>query len=116
MFCDLYSEVGVGCMLDKKAEEWFHLEHVLFWSNLSRLNGLLIILNISLFFLTGLVAKGYYYTCYSLLGLGVVGIGLLIPTVYVRSVKYYCTFVLVELVAIYFLVSSIIFWVRQNSA
>jgi len=29
----------------------------------------------TLFFLTGLVAKGYYYTCYSLLGLGLVGGG-----------------------------------------
>ena len=76
-------------MADKKAEEWFHSEHILFWSNLSRLNRLLIILNISLFFLTGLVAKGYYYTCYSLLGLGLVGVGLLILTVYVLSIKYY---------------------------
>ena len=41
-------------------------DHVLLWGNLSRLNGLLIILNISMFFLTGLVAQGYYYTFYSL--------------------------------------------------
>lgn len=100
---------------DKKAEQWFRAEHVLFWSNLSRLNGLLIILNISLFFLTGLVAKGYYYTCYSLLGLGLVGVGMLIPTKLVRNIVYYWLFIVVELIAIYFLVTSIIFWIRQSS-
>ncbi|MGB3212305.1 MAG: hypothetical protein WBB19_16505 [Desulforhopalus sp.] len=63
-----------------KSKEWFGAEHVLFWSNLSRLNGLIIILNISLFFLTGLVAQGYYYTFYSMVCLGTVGFGMIIPT------------------------------------
>lgn len=106
---------GMEPIADKKAEQWFRAEHVLFWSNLSRLNGLLIILNISLFFLTGLVAKGYYYTCYSLLGLGLVGVGMLVPTKLVRNVVYYWLFIVVELTAIYFLVTSIIFWIRQSS-
>lgn len=100
---------------NKKADEWFSIEHVLFWSNLSRLNGLLIILNISLFFLTGLVAKGYYYTCYSLVGLGLVGVGLLVPTKLVRNVKYYWLILVVEFFAIYFLVTSIVYWIRQSS-
>lgn len=106
---------SIKCDGDKKAAEWFHADHSLFWSNLSRLNGLLIILNISLFFLTGLVAKGYYYTCYSLVGLGLVGVGLLVPTKLVRNIKYYWLFIVVEFVAIYFLVTSIIFWIRQSS-
>ena len=103
------------CIGDIKTVEWFRAEHILFWSNLSRLNGLLIILNISLFFLTGLVAKGYYYTCYSLVGLGLVGVGLLVPTKLVRNIKYYWLFLVVEFVAIYFLVTSIIYWIRQSS-
>ena len=73
---------------DKKAIACFSFEHVLFWSNLSRLNGLLIILNISMFFLTGLVAKESYYTFYAMVGLGLVGVGMLVPTDLVRNVKY----------------------------
>lgn len=34
----------------------FDADHVNFWSNLSRLNNLMVIMNISMFFLTGLVA------------------------------------------------------------
>jgi len=103
----------MGYTIYQKAKETFHVEHVLFWSNLSRLNGLLIILNISMFFLTGLVAKGYYYTCYSLIGLGLVGIGMLFPTKLVKSLGYYWFFLVVELTAIYFLVVSIVYWIRQ---
>jgi hypothetical protein len=44
----------------------FDIDHVIFWSNLCRLNNLLVIMNISMFFLTGLVAKGYFYTFYFL--------------------------------------------------
>lgn len=40
----------------------FKADHVNFWSHLSRFNNLLVIMNISMFFLTGLVARGYYYT------------------------------------------------------
>lgn len=98
----------------EKARQAFVAEHVLFWTNLSRLNGLLIILNISMFFLTGLVAEGYYYTCYSLAGLGLVGIGMLVPTQLVKRLWYYWVFVVVELIAAYFLVASIVYWMRQG--
>ena len=40
----------------------FDTDHANYWSNLSRINNLLVIMNISMFFLTGLVAKGYFYT------------------------------------------------------
>jgi len=75
----------------------------------------LIILNISLFFLTELVTRqGYYYTFFSLLCLGVVAIGLLIPLGLVNRLWYYCIFLFAELVAIYFLTASIWFWVGTN--
>lgn len=38
----------------KNRDAAFAADHVLFWTNLSRLNGVLVILNISMFFLTGL--------------------------------------------------------------
>lgn len=49
----------------EEAKNMFDIEHATYWSNLSRLNNLLVIVNISMFFLTGLVAKGHFYTCYS---------------------------------------------------
>jgi len=51
-----------------KLHEGFLRDNENYWANLSRLNNLLIILNISLFFLTELVTKeNYYFTFYTLL-------------------------------------------------
>jgi hypothetical protein len=86
-----------------------------YWSNLSRSNNLLVIMNISMFFLTGLVAKGYFYTCYSVVCLGGVGMGVLIPTTLIRRLWYYWTFLVVELSGVYFLVASVIYWVKHGS-
>lgn len=89
--------------------------HAVFWGNLSRLNNLLVIMNISMFFLTGLVAKGYYYTFYSLICLGCVGVGLIIPTIWIKRLWYYGAFLIIELLGIYYLVASIIYWVQNGS-
>ncbi len=43
----------------EKLQHAFDTDHVNYWSNLSRINNLLVIMNISMFFLTGLVLKGY---------------------------------------------------------
>ncbi|MDX2451059.1 hypothetical protein [Desulfosarcina sp.] len=93
----------------------FDTDHVNYWSNLSRINNLLVIMNISMFFLTGLVAKGYFYTCYSLVCLGAVGMGVLVPTTMIRNLWYYWIFLVVELSGLYFLVASVIFWVKHGS-
>ncbi len=93
----------------------FTADYVLFWTNLSRLNGLLVILNISMFFLTGLVNRGYYYTCYSLVALSVVGLGGLLPTQLIRNIWYYLCYLLFEAVGVYFLVVSIIYWIRHGA-
>jgi len=80
------------------------------------LNGLCVeIMNISMFFLTGLVAKGYFFTCYSLVCLGAVGMGVLVPTTMIRNLWYYWIFLVVELSGLYFLVASVIFWVKHGS-
>ena len=67
-----------------------------------------------MFFLTGLVAQGYFYTFYSLICLGVVGIGSLVPTALIRKLWYYWLFLLVELVGLYFFVASLVYWVENG--
>ena len=67
-----------------------------------------------MFFLTGLVAQGYFYTFYSLICLGVVGIGSLVPTALIRKLWYYWLFLLVELAGLYFFVASLIYWVENG--
>ncbi len=88
---------------------------VIFWSNLARVNNLLVIMNISMFFLTGLIAQGYYFTFISLTCLGVVGVGVLIPTPLIKSLWYYLVFLFIELFGLYFLVISIVYWVRTGA-
>lgn len=98
-----------------KLESAFDADHVNFWSNLSRLNNLMVILNISMFFLTGLVAKGYFYTFYSLICLAVVGVGVLVPTTLIRRLGYYWIFLVIELIGLYYLVASVVYWVQNGS-
>ena len=54
----------------EKLQHMFDADHVNYWSNLSRINNLVVIMNISMFFLTRLVTRGYFYTCFSLVCLG----------------------------------------------
>ena len=98
-----------------KQSSAFTADYALFWTNLSRLNGLLVILNISMFFLTGLINHGYYYTCYSLASLSVVGLGGLLPTSLIRNILYYLCFLFFELIGVYFLLVSIIYWIRYGA-
>jgi hypothetical protein len=83
---------------------------------LSRLNNLIVIMNISMFFLTGLVAKGYFYTFYSLICAGIVGVGVLIPTTLIRRLWYYWFFLVVELIGLYYLIASVAYWVNNGSS
>jgi hypothetical protein len=93
----------------------FEKQMVIYWANLSRTTNLLILLNISLFFVTELVTKkGYYYTYYSLFLLLIVKVGLLMPFGLLNRLWYYCIYLIVEIIAIYFLLSSILFWVITN--
>ena len=86
------------------------------WAHLSRLTNLLIILNISLFFLTDLVIKfGYYYTFYSLLFLTIAAAGPLLPIGLLNRLWYYLVFLLSECIGIYFLVVSVWYWINRSS-
>ncbi len=89
--------------------------HSLYWMNLSRFTALMIILNISLFFVTELVTRqGYFYTYFSLLALLAVEAALLIPVGLLEKLWYYGACLLIEIVALYFLISSVWFWVSMN--
>jgi len=93
----------------------FENKSIIYWSNLDRTSNLLIILNFSLFFVSELVIKqGYYYTYFSLFCLAIVKIGLLLPVGLLGKIWYYIIFLILEFVAIYFLASSVWFWVVTN--
>ncbi len=78
----------------QRVREDFATHDALYWGNLARLNNLVVVLNVSLFFVTELVTShGYYYTFFSLLGTAVVYVGLLLPLGFVRSLPYYLFFI-----------------------
>ena len=99
--------------------EWFAESYkkylIIFWSNLSRLNNLFIILNISMFFLSGLVSSGYTYTFYSISCFLVVAILTILPIACVGRLWDYLLNVFIELVGIYFFIASIAYWVHTGA-
>ncbi len=104
----------MGQGMYSKIDESFRNYKVIFWANLSRLNNLLIIVNITMFFLSGLVAQGYYYTFYSISCFAFVAILTIIPGPFISRLWFYLLNLLIEFVGIYFLVASIIYWVRAG--
>lgn len=92
----------------------FVSDHAVYWNNLSRLNNLLVIMNVSMFFLTGLISEGYYFTFYSLILLGIVAIGCIMPSHWIQKIWYYSMFMIAEIAGIYFLAASIVFWVQHS--
>ena len=98
-----------------KIEMSYEKHMVIYWANLSRFNNLMIILNISMFFLSGLVSRGYYYTFYSIGCCFLVAILAIIPLSFINRLWFYLVNLLVEFVGIYFLAASIIYWVRSGA-
>jgi len=88
---------------------------VIYWANLSRINNLMIILNISMFFLSGLVSMGYYYTFYSIGCCFLVAILTVIPLPFINRLWFYLVNLLMEIIGIYFLTTSIVYWVRHGA-
>ena len=68
-----------------------------------------------MFFLSGLVARGYYYTFFSLGCFSVVAILTILPVTLVSRLWFYLFNLLFELVGIYFLIASIIYWVNTGA-
>jgi hypothetical protein len=88
---------------------------IIFWSNLSRLNNLFIILNISMFFLSGLVSRGYTYTFYSVSCFLIVAIVTILPVGFVGRLWFYLLNLFIEFVGIYFFIASIAYWVETSA-
>lgn len=98
-------------ILCRKYAEQYPVLH----GNLSRFTGLLIMLNVTLFFVTGAVVyEGYYYTFYSLGLLAVVEALLIIPHGLFDRLWFYALTLLVEAVALYFFTSSVWYWVSTH--
>ncbi|MCB1758940.1 MAG: hypothetical protein KDI68_04050 [Gammaproteobacteria bacterium] len=93
----------------------FQKHITVYWANLSRLNNLLIVLNITLFFLTGLIARGYFYTFYSIGCFSVVAILSIIPAPWIDRLWFYLVNLALEFVGLYFLLISIVHWVRMGA-
>jgi len=98
-----------------RLDEAYRNYMVVFWANFTRLNNLLIILNISIFFLSGLVSKGYFYTFYSIGCFSTVAIITILPFHFIGRLWFYLLNLLIEIVGIYFLVASIVYWVHAGA-
>ncbi|RDE24184.1 hypothetical protein DV711_00880 [Motiliproteus coralliicola] len=92
----------------------FKANHGLYWSHLGHLNNLLAILNISLFFMTGLIAQGYYFTYISLSAIILVALITLLPLPCARRLGFYLGCLALEGIALYLLVASAIHWVQMG--
>jgi hypothetical protein len=97
-----------------RIEEFFKDNRLILWANLTRLNNLLIIVNISMFFLTGLIAEGYFFTFYSIGCFAIVAVLTILPVPFISRFWFYLVNLLIEFAGIYFLVASIIYWVRTG--
>jgi len=93
----------------------FARDHVSCWANLSRITNLLILLNISLFFLSHLVTREhYYYTIYSVFLLATVHVLTLLPLGFLTRLWYYLICLALESVGAYFLIASVWYWVSTG--
>jgi len=93
----------------------FETHKNIYWMNLSRFTTLLIILNISLFFVTERVTRaGYHDTYFSPLALLAVAFALLVPVGLVDKLWYYGVYLMAESIALSFLIPSVWFWVKTS--
>jgi len=99
----------------KRMDAIFRDNYVMYQDHLQHATQLMILLNITLFFLTELVTKhGYYYTFISLGMLGCVQLALVMPFGFMRTLKSYCIFLLIEAIGVYFFLSSVVYWIVTN--
>jgi len=93
----------------------FARDHVSCWASLSRITNLLILLNISMFFLSHLVTREhYYYTIYSVCLLGAVHALTVLPLGFLNRLSYYLTCLALESAGAYFLIASVWYWVNTG--
>jgi len=84
--------------------------------NLSRATNLLVILNVSLFFLTGRVGVGgYTWPLCSLVILGALQLLLVLPLGLNRRLGFYLVMVALWCVAGFFFAGSVLYWLRHGA-
>lgn len=97
-----------------RLDEHFARQQAIYWANLARTTGLMVILNVSLFFVTGLVThQGYWYTYISLAALGAIYFLMLMPLGLTERLGTYVACLVLLAVAGYFLLASVVYWVRH---
>lgn len=103
-----------GASRHTRLGEHFARQQAIYWANLARTTGLLVILNVSLFFVTGLVThQGYWYTYVSLATLGAIYFLMLVPLGLTERLSTYVVCLVLRAIAVYFLVASVVYWVRH---
>jgi len=94
----------------KRIKKQFGKDYSIHWSSLTLVNNSLILVNISLFFVTELVKQGYYFTYYSLFFLALVQLCILIPVGLTQNIRFYLMTLILEFIGIYFIIASVVFW------
>ena len=93
----------------------FAADCAVYWANLSRLAGLLTMLNVSLFFLHGAVScGGAYWPLKSLLLLALLHLLLLLPHPGLRRLGVYLAHVATLLAAGAYFAASVVWWLRSG--
>ena len=99
----------------KCCEECFLKDYDVLWSALSRNSNLLVILNISLFFLTEAVRSGGYY--FPLISVGIIAVSILLtllPLGWHRSMRFYLVNLVLFLAAGTMFVLSVLYWIQNG--
>ena len=111
---EVSSHTGGASPLYRKLEAAYGRHRTILLGNMSRLNNLMIIVNISMFFLTGLVAHGYYFTFFSIGCLLLVAVLLILPLPVMDRLGFYLLCLCIDAVGLYFLIASIVYHVQHG--
>ncbi|MGH9381029.1 MAG: hypothetical protein ACRD2Z_10520 [Thermoanaerobaculia bacterium] len=100
--------------LRARLDDHFARQQAIYWANLARTAGLLAILNVTLFFVTGLVThQGYWFTYISLAALGGIYFLMLVPLGLTERLGTYLACLVLLAISGYFLIASVVHWVRH---
>lgn len=98
----------------KHCDRCFHEQNIFLWPHLSRAIGLMVVLNTSLFFLTGAVTHGgYYYPIIALVLLAIAKLLILLPLGFQARLPFYMIVLALWIAAAWLLGASLIHWLRQ---
>ncbi len=101
----------------QKCENAFLQQHAILWAALSRTGNVLIMVNVSLFFLTGQVTDGgYRFPVYSLGLLAVATLMILLPLGWHDRLWYYLVILCVQAGSGWLLGASVVYWLNHSSA